>query len=175
MKRFIPPGIVILLLAVVLTLQLGPGVAAAPGHEASFGIGERTYIADGQIKVIDVVPYIENGRAFIPVRFLASALGIPDEGITWDEAARTVTISQEGKLLKLTIENNILQVDSRAIVMDAVPQLKDGRVVLPARWVAEALGYAVTWNEGSKTVRIAPPGSRAGRGRFFAQRRSYET
>jgi inhibitor of cysteine peptidase len=160
MKRFIPPGIVILLLAVVLTLQLGPGVAAAPGHEASFGIGERTYIADGQIKVIDVVPYIENGRAFIPVRFLASALGIPDEGITWDEAARTVTISQEGKLLKLTIENNILQVDSRAIVMDAVPQLKDGRVVLPARWVAEALGYAVTWNEGSKTVRIAPPGSR---------------
>ena len=69
MKRFIPPGIVILLLAVVLTLQLGPGVAAAPGHEASFGIGERTYIADGQIKVIDVVPYIENGRAFIRYAF----------------------------------------------------------------------------------------------------------
>ncbi len=157
MKRFILPGVVILLFAVFLTLQLGRGVTAAPGHDASFGIGARTYIADGQIKAIDVAPYIENSRAFIPVRFLASALGIPDDGITWDEAVRTVTIAGDGKLLKLTIENNILQVDSRAVVMDAVPQLKDGRVVLPARWVAEALGYAVTWDEASGTVRIGQP------------------
>ncbi len=160
MKRFIYPGVLILLFAVFLTLQPGPGVSAAPGHEASFGIGVKTYIADNQIKAIDIAPYLENGRAYIPVRFLASALGIPDQGITWDEAARSVTIAGEDKLLKLTLESNILLVDSRTILMDAVPRLKEGRVMLPTRWVAEALGYAVTWDEGSQTVRIAPPGSR---------------
>ncbi|HPU35504.1 MAG TPA: beta-propeller domain-containing protein [Bacillota bacterium] len=160
MKRLIYPGVAILLFAVFLTLQPGPRVSAAPGHEASFRIGAKTYIADNQLKAIDVAPYLENGRAYIPVRFLASALGIPDDGITWDEATRSVTIAGGDKLLKLTIGSNILLLGNRTFLMDVVPQLKEGRVMLPARWVAEALGYAVTWEEGSQTVRIAPPGSR---------------
>lgn len=160
MKRFIPPGVAILLLAVFLILQPGSGMSAAPGHNVSFRIGAITYTADGQLKAADVAPYLENGRTFIPVRFLASALGVPDSGITWDEAARGVTISQDDKLIKLTLENYILEAGSQAIVMDAAPQLRDGRVVLPVRWVAEALGYSVDWDEGSKTIRISPPGSR---------------
>lgn len=159
MKKFIPFGVLMLLLAVLFTLRLGPGASAAPGHSAGFVIGERTFTADGQIRAMDVAPFVEEGRTFIPVRFLASALGIPDDGIAWDEAGRSVTLSQNGQSIQLYVGNPSLQVNSRKITMDAVPRLIEGRVFLPVRWVAEALGYEVDWVESAGTVRVGEPGS----------------
>ncbi len=36
--------------------------------------------------------------------------------------------------------------------MDVAPEIVNGRTMLPARWVAEGLGYAVGWNEVLKQV-----------------------
>jgi len=39
--------------------------------------------------------------------------------------------------------------------MDVAPEITGvGRTMLPARWVAEGLGYAVGWNEVLKQVVI---------------------
>jgi hypothetical protein len=42
--------------------------------------------------------------------------------------------------------------------MDVAPVIKEGRTYLPARYVAEALGYRVDWDGASK---IAPSGKAA--------------
>jgi hypothetical protein len=43
--------------------------------------------------------------------------------------------------------------------MDVAPVIKDGRTYLPARWVANALGYQVDWNAQYKIVIIWPNGT----------------
>jgi hypothetical protein len=43
--------------------------------------------------------------------------------------------------------------------MDVAPVIKDGRTYLPARWVANALGYQVDWNAQYQIVIIWPNGT----------------
>lgn len=50
-----------------------------------------------------------------------------------------------------------LLVNGREIEPDVPPQLINGRVVAPVRWVAAALGADVTWEEATRTVRVDVP------------------
>jgi hypothetical protein len=43
--------------------------------------------------------------------------------------------------------------------MDVAPMINNGRTYLPARWVAEALGYQVDWNAQYQVVIIWPQGT----------------
>jgi len=47
-----------------------------------------------------------------------------------------------------------LVVDGREIACDVPPQIVDGRVMVPVRFVAEALGCKVEWDADSCTVKI---------------------
>jgi hypothetical protein len=49
-----------------------------------------------------------------------------------------------------------MMVNDRSIPMDVAPQLREGRVYLPARFIAEALGYGVEWDAGDQSVAIGP-------------------
>lgn len=48
-----------------------------------------------------------------------------------------------------------LVVNGQEIKPDVPPQIINGRTMVPVRWVAEALGADVQWDETSRTVRIA--------------------
>ena len=50
-----------------------------------------------------------------------------------------------------TINREINGVDSK-IKMDVAPYIRDGRIMLPIRYVAEALGFDVEWNRSTRTV-----------------------
>ncbi len=50
-----------------------------------------------------------------------------------------------------TINREINGVDSK-IKMDVAPYIRDSRIMLPIRYVAEALGFDVEWNRSTRTV-----------------------
>ena len=50
-----------------------------------------------------------------------------------------------------TIDRDINGVDSK-IKMDVAPYIRDGRTMLPIRYVAEALGFDVEWIRSTRTV-----------------------
>ena len=50
-----------------------------------------------------------------------------------------------------TLDRDINGVDSK-IKMDVAPYIRDGRTMLPIRYVAEALGFDVEWNRSTRTV-----------------------
>jgi len=39
---------------------------------------------------MDIVPFIDKNKIFVPVRFLGYAIGLKNENITWDNATKTV-------------------------------------------------------------------------------------
>jgi len=85
------------------------------------------------------------------VRYLADALGARTE---WDDAARKVTISKDGTTLELVVGSLEITVNGAASQMDTAPVIAGSRTYLPARYIAEALGYAVEWNAAAQTVNI---------------------
>ena len=112
-------------------------------------------------KAMDAKTFVANGRSYVPVRYLALALGVPESGIIWDGKTRTVTLTMGDVTLKMVIGKKTLYVNSTAKQMDVAPVIKGGRTYLPARFVAEAFGYQVgfydsAWADVPKQVLVGP-------------------
>ena len=124
-----------------------------------FKPGEAWYVVAirGQRQVLeaDAAPFLKDGRTFVPVRYLAQALGVPEENISWLPASQKVILTSDPVTVSLTVGSNILYHGDRPVKMDVEPLLlPPGRVYLPARYVAEAFGYLVNWDEQEQVVVI---------------------
>lgn len=125
-----------------------------------FVLNVKEYFVDNQTPgvTMDVAPFIENNRTFVPIRFLSNALGVTDENIAWESP--TVTLSEPGfPTVQLAVGNKTIKSDGQDTRMDVSPLLRNARTFLPARFVAEALGYQVDWDPVNKVVTCWPTGT----------------
>lgn len=120
-----------------------------------FKINSNIYEVNGVSKVMDVAPYIKNSRTYVPVRYLGYALGVADADIVWDEASQKVTLTKGDNVVEMTIGSTTITVNGEAQTMDVAPEIANSRTMLPARFVAEGLGYNVGWDPGTQTVLIS--------------------
>ncbi|AGL01134.1 stalk domain-containing protein [Desulfoscipio gibsoniae] len=125
-----------------------------------FVVGSDRYFVDGQTPgvLMDAKPFIESGRTFVPVRYLGNALGVTDDYIGWESPR--VTLDEPGfPVVDLAVGSKTIKSDGKATTMDVAPLLKTGRTYLPARFVAEALGYEVAWDAENGIVLCWPKGA----------------
>jgi len=127
-------------------------IGAASGQ---FRIDSNIYVVNGVSKVMDVAPYIKSGRTYVPVRYLGYALGVAEADVVWDEASQKVTLTKGDNVVELTIGSTTITVNGEAQTMDVAPEITNGRTMLPARYVAEGLGYVVGWDPATRTVLIS--------------------
>jgi hypothetical protein len=124
--------------------------SSGPKELIKFKLGEKSYtvLSEGRetVQAMDVAPFVSSGRTFVPIRFLANALGIHNEDINWDSEKNMVTLMLDQTTVNLTIGSKELIVNGETTLMDVSPIAKDGRTFLPARYVAEAFGYQVDWD-----------------------------
>ena len=99
----------------------------------------------------DVAPIIINERTMIPARAVFEQLG---GTVSWNEASQQVTVQLSGHTVVLTIQSLNATVDGVLKTMDAVPRLYQGRTLIPIRFVAEALGATVGWDNATRTATI---------------------
>ncbi|HHY91514.1 MAG TPA: TolC family protein, partial [Clostridiales bacterium] len=136
-----------------------PAPKADTENRVVFTIDDPNYAIGGQTKQADTAPYIKNGRVMLPIRYVAEALGIDEGKIEWDPAEQRVTIFHGNSIIQMKIGEPTLSVDGRAIQMDAAPEIRDGRTMIPLRAVAEALGVELKWNSYSRSVSFELPES----------------
>lgn len=126
---------------------------AAPEQIISFAIGQNAYYINGQRYHMDAAPFTENGRTYVPVRYLAESLGLTDNNIKWNENTAAVTL-EDGMTLKFVNNSATCYINGQIKNIDAPMLERNGRVYLPAKYVAEPFGYKVRWDEVSQTVRM---------------------
>ncbi|NLI11479.1 MAG: hypothetical protein GX425_02360, partial [Peptococcaceae bacterium] len=159
MKRIMLFGIILLTMTIFPVFKSLSGANAEPNHTATFIIDQRTYVTDNQAKTMDATPFIENGRSFVPARYLALALGVPEDKIIWNSSASTLTLVRDNVTISLAVGGNTIYINDQPFTIDAAPTLRDNRTYLPARHIAEAFGYDVAWDETVRAVLIGPPGN----------------
>jgi predicted secreted protein len=110
---------------------------------------------DGKALDFDVPPLIEEGRTLVPLRALFEALGAE---VIWNPETRQVTAQKEGLALELTVGSSEAYwkgpKDGHVVSLEVPPRIIGGRVLVPLRFVSEALGGRVDWDEATRTVRI---------------------
>lgn len=125
-----------------------------PLNPSVFTIGSTTYLLDGSYLVMDAAPYIKNSRTYLPIRYVAYAMGLTDADIQWDEATQMVTLTKGTTTVSLVIGNQIMFQNGTPIMMDVAPEITNGRTSLPIAWVAKAFGYTAVWDPILQTVTI---------------------
>ena len=145
MKRHYLKGFVLALVVSIISSCIVSVPAIVSAEE------NITVQLDGRNLEFDVPPQIINGRTMVPMRKIFEEMGTVVE---WDNATQTVVATNDLCVINATINNNIMKINGTPKILDVSPQLVGGRTLVPARFVAEALGAEVNWNGETSTVII---------------------
>lgn len=117
----------------------------------NFYIGKSYYLVNGQEKQMDTSPFIKDGRTLLPIRYVSETIGA---SVKWDENLQMITITLGDKTVMLWIDKNYALVNGSSVQIDVAPFIKDGRTVLPVRFVGESLGLSINWDEQKGEVTL---------------------
>jgi len=136
-----------------------------PNKLVVFKISDYNYYTQdiGSDKVnkvkMDAAPLIKENRTFVPVRFLGNALGVTDSNINWDKATRTATLKGKAELVLKDGEKAVTTNGNKQTIDVAPYVIPPGRTMLPARYVAEGLGFTVEWDKANQLAICYPAGT----------------
>ena len=91
-----------------------------------------------------VVPFTENDRTLVPVRFISESFGAK---VGWDDATQTVTINANGKEIKMVLGKTEMTVDGTVVTLDTPANTYQDRTFIPLRAMAEAINKKVFWDD----------------------------
>ena len=100
----------------------------------------------------DTPPTLVGGRTVVPLRAIFEAIGA---NVEWDNDTRTATGTRDNTTVVIQIDNPTAYINSEARTLDVPAQLINGRTMVPARFISEAMGCDVTWYDTTKTAAVA--------------------
>ncbi|RUS46911.1 copper amine oxidase N-terminal domain-containing protein [Cohnella sp. AR92] len=132
----------------VLLLFLIAASVATPAHAAG---NELKLVVDGVTLPTTVAPEVKDGHTMVPLRVVGETIGAD---VNW--ANGVVTITQGETKVVLTPGQKGAKVNGKAVTLETIAYVKEGRVLVPLRFVGETLGCDVGFAYGSVTVKTAP-------------------
>ena len=144
--------IVLCLLAVLVFCS---GIMVFAANTEIIVDGKKAVIAEGMGKIVE-----KQNRTFVPVRFLLEYLSF---AVDWDDATQTaVGTNKNGDSFLVQIGNKNLfyfkENGQKSYIkeMDVAPflDLSEARTYVPLRFLAEAMGYTVGWDQKTETVTL---------------------
>lgn len=99
----------------------------------------------------DVPPQIINDRVMVPIRAILEAMGATVE---WNEEKQTAFCKKGDTEVEVVLNLGYLWVNNQLVQMVCNPVVINGRILVPARSVAEAFDYKVSWRGTAQIVII---------------------
>lgn len=123
-----------------------------PAVAAQAGTGRTvTIVVDGQELNLGEPAAMQDGCVLAPVRALGKAL---QAEVTWNEATSEVIIARGSTTIKMVPGSKEVDKNGERLALAVPVQERNGRVLAPVRFLAEALGARVSWNGLTMTVAI---------------------
>lgn len=96
-------------------------------------------------------PVTVDNRTLVPLRGIFEAMGAD---VSWDNDTQSVSAVKGKTVVKMTIGDKNIYVNSNKITLDVPAQLVYEKTMVPARAVAESFGADVSWDGDTKSVII---------------------
>lgn len=133
------------LLVLLLCLPMWSTGARAAGVQITIALDDETLNSD-------VPPYITSSYVtLVPVAVISRGLGA---SVEWNQSSKTATISKDQTVIKLTTGSKTALINGNSIPLETSVQSRQGRVMVPLRFVGEQLGLQVIWNQAKKHISL---------------------
>ncbi|HZG75268.1 MAG TPA: copper amine oxidase N-terminal domain-containing protein [Paenibacillus sp.] len=118
---------------------------------------QTTYAADLQLNidgtaiVSDTKPEIKNKRTMVPLRIISENLGA---SVEWRNSE--VILSKSDMIVRLTLDSVTAEKNGEKIRLDSKPYLRNDRIFVPIRFIAETFDCNVDYSNHVVTVDTKP-------------------
>lgn len=115
-----------------------------------------TMTVGGVSKSMTAAAFIKDDRTMLPLRDVANALGISDDGISFYDGM--ATIFANGTFVQATSGSRELKINGASIPMDTEAFIDPAteRMYLPLGFIANAFGVEAKWDGTTKTATLNP-------------------
>ena len=152
MKKLFSAALVLILLVSLASTAFAAGVDIyIDGHKVRTEPDEYLNVGRTDIFYMDVEPEIRGGRVFVPIRVISNYFGA---GVEWMNPQ--VILSLGDTTVTLTVGSTVAQRDDIELLLEAAPYVRNGRTMVPLRFISEAFGCDVEYVSGSVYI-VTPP------------------
>lgn len=137
----------LLTLAFLMVFSMMGGIVSAAATTPKI----KVYL-DDELMTFPVTPAIKKGVTFVPFRALFEAF---DYSVKWNNAEKRINADNGEVKLQLYAGKTTAHIDGQRTSLPAAPYIEKGTTLIPLRFVAEATGYNVSWDQSSKTIHIS--------------------
>ena len=123
--------------------------------EISLRIGESTLSVNGR-SVESPAPYVESGTTLVPLRVISEAFG---SDVLWNAEKAEITVAYYNTVLRLFIGSTNAYANEKPVQLPLAPALKDGRAMVPIRFIAEQFGADVFYDEKTASIFVHKTGT----------------
>ncbi|OPX92639.1 MAG: hypothetical protein A4E53_00367 [Pelotomaculum sp. PtaB.Bin104] len=99
----------------------------------------------------DVAPYVKDDRTMVPLRVIAENLGAR---VDWIGSENRIDLVRNLEKVSLWVGKTEAKKGQQSMFMDVAPEVVNERTFVPLRFVSEAFGAKVTWDEITQTAKV---------------------
>lgn len=96
-------------------------------------------------------PFIENGRTMVPLRAVFEVLNC---NVNWDGSTSTAVVEKDSTKILIPANSNTAYINGVASSLDMPAKIVNNRIMVPLRFISEAIDKTVIWDDAEKTVLI---------------------
>ena len=96
-------------------------------------------------------PFIENGRTMVPLRAVFEVLNCD---VKWEEESKSAVVEYGETKIIIPVNSTTAYINGKANSLDVPAKLVNNRIMIPLRFVSEAIEKTVYWDDADKTVLI---------------------
>lgn len=112
------------------------------------------YVNEEEVETKVMEPVQLDNRVLVPTREVFEAMGAK---VLWDNTSKTVTVRYKDKEVILVVNKMTATVNNEAVALDVPAKIINNKVMIPIRFVSEAIGLKVDWDADNRAVKIEEP------------------
>lgn len=106
----------------------------------------------GEQLTLSHMPVSEAGVLLVPMKSMLDSM---DTVFDFNTQTKTISVTKEGRSLKLTQGSTTGYINGKAVKLPKAPKLVDKQVFIPLEFVCNTFGFDYDWNKSSNTVSIS--------------------
>ncbi|MGM0805742.1 MAG: copper amine oxidase N-terminal domain-containing protein [Bacillota bacterium] len=138
-----------LILASVFVISMFSSTASALDSNRT-----KVYMNKGEV-YFNTSPIVKNDRTFVEMRPIFEQAKIK---LTWDQKTQTITGKKDNTTIKLKIGSKTAFINGKAFALESAPFIQKNYTFVPLRFIAEASGYKVNYNQSLRLIHIHETG-----------------
>lgn len=95
--------------------------------------------------------YLKNGRTFVSLRDFGDIFSC---GVSWNESTSTAKITKDSTEISVTKGKKEAKINGKTVKLDAQATIVNDRMYVPLRFLSEALGARLSWNDATITANV---------------------